>query len=107
VDSAFSLEPEELKALVVETERAHLALGKIQYGIQKAEEKSKFFKRSIYAVMDIKAGEKLTKENIRVIRPGDGLAPKYVDQVLGKFAKHTISKGTPLTWNLLAYTPGN
>ncbi|MDO1445140.1 pseudaminic acid synthase [Rhodocytophaga aerolata] len=100
VDSAFSLEPAELKALVIETERAHLSLGNIQYGIQKAEEKSKFFKRSIYAITDIKAGEKLTKDNIRVIRPGDGLAPKYLDQVLGKFAKRTIYKGTPLKWDL-------
>jgi pseudaminic acid synthase len=100
VDSAFSLEPEELKALVIETERAHLALGNIQYGVQKAEEKSRFFKRSIYAVTDIKAGEKLTKENIRVIRPGDGLAPKYLDNVLSKFAKGPINKGTPLKWDL-------
>src|SRR5207244_4349673 len=80
VDSAFSLEPEELKALVVETERAFLALGNIQYGVQKVEEKSKFFKRSIYVSKDIKVGEIFSKENIRVIRPGDGLAPKFYEQ---------------------------
>jgi sialic acid synthase SpsE len=98
VDSAFSLEPEELKALVVETERAFLALGHIQYGVQKAEEKSKFFKRSIYVSKSIKPGEPFTKENIRVIRPGDGLAPKYYELVLGKIAKTNLKAGTPLKW---------
>ncbi|MDJ1491717.1 pseudaminic acid synthase [Cytophagaceae bacterium DM2B3-1] len=99
VDSAFSLEPEELKSLVVETERAFLALGQVQYGIQKAEEKSLFFKRSIYVAKDIKAGEVFTKENIRVIRPGDGLAPKHYEGILGKIAKSNLEKGSPLSWN--------
>ncbi|MCE3260911.1 MAG: N-acetylneuraminate synthase [Bacteroidetes bacterium] len=76
VDSAFSLEPDELKSLVTETERAFLALGQIQYGVQKAEVKSQFFKRSIYIAEDIPAGEKFTEKNIRVIRPGDGIEPK-------------------------------
>jgi pseudaminic acid synthase len=101
VDSAFSLEPEELKALVVESERAYLALGHIQYGVQKAEEKSKFFKRSIYVFKDIQSGETFTKENIRVIRPGDGLAPKFFEQVLGKQAKQSIKAGTALTWEMI------
>jgi pseudaminic acid synthase len=96
VDSAFSLEPEELKSLVVETERAFLALGEIQYGVQKAEEKSLFFKRSIYVAEDIKAGEPFTVKNLRVIRPGDGLAPKFYNQLIGKIATKDFKKGTPL-----------
>jgi len=101
VDSAFSLEPAELAALVTESERAYLALGNIQYGVQKAEEKSRMFKRSIYVAKDIAAGEKLSSENLRVIRPGDGLAPKFLDQVIGKEAKSALKAGTPLTWENL------
>lgn len=100
VDSAFSLEPHELKTLVIEAERAFEALGNVTYGIQKAEEKSKFFKRSIYAVKDIAAGEVFTKENIRVIRPGLGLAPKYYEQVLGKISNTNTCSGTPITADL-------
>ncbi len=96
VDSAFSLEPQELQALVVETERAWQALGYVQYGVQRAEEKSRLFKRSIYAAQDIREGETFTKENIRVIRPGLGLAPKYYEELLGKKAKVAIKAGTPL-----------
>ncbi len=98
VDSAFSLEPEELKSLVIETERAFLSLGKIQYGIQKIEEKSMFFKRSIYVAEDIKAGEKFSEKNLRVIRPGDGLAPKYYSQLIGKIATKEYKKGTPFAF---------
>jgi sialic acid synthase SpsE len=101
VDSTFSLEPEELKSLVVESERAFQALGSIQYGIQKAEEKSKLFKRSIYVVKDINAGESLTIEHLRIIRPGDGLAPKYYDQVIGKKTRQNIAAGTALGWNMI------
>jgi sialic acid synthase SpsE len=101
VDSAFSLEPAELKSLVVESERAFLALGKIQYGVQKAEKNSKLFKRSVYAVKDIKAGEPLNGDNLRVIRPGDGLEPKYFETLLGKTAKQKINAGTPLSWELV------
>lgn len=100
-DAAFSIEPDELKALVEESERAFQALGHVQFGIQKAEEKSLRYKRSIYVVEDIKAGETFTKENIRVIRPGDGLQPKYFENVLGKTSKENLKKGTPLNWNLL------
>lgn len=97
VDSAFSLEPEELNALVVETERAFLGLGKVQYGIQSAEEKSVQFKRSIYVSKDIKTGEILSADNLKIIRPATGLAPKYWEQVLGKTAKTDIKAGTPLS----------
>jgi pseudaminic acid synthase len=98
VDSAFSLEPEELNALVVETERAFLALGKIQYGIQAAEINSVKGKRSIFVSKDIKAGEKLSAENLRIIRPAYGLEPKYWDIVIGRTAKTDLKAGTPLTW---------
>lgn len=101
VDSAFSLEPDELRALVVETERARLALGHVQYGVQRAEEKSRLFKRSVYAAKDIAAGEELTKENIRVIRPGLGLAPKHYNELLGRKTKVAIKLGTPLSWDLV------
>ena len=97
VDSAFSLEPEELNALVVETERAFLALGKVFYGIQKSEEKSVLYKRSIYVSKNIKKGEKFTSENLKIIRPALGLAPKYWEDVIGKKSKMDFNAGTPLT----------
>lgn len=96
VDSDFSLEPEELKSLVIETERAFLAIGGIQLDTQKSEKKSRQFKRSIYVVNDIKAGEKFTTDNIRVIRPGDGLAPKNWESILGKISSKDYSRGEPL-----------
>lgn len=102
VDSAFSLEPEELKSLVIETERAFLSLGKIQTEILPAEEKSIQFKRSIYVSKDIKKGEVLSINNLKVIRPAAGLAPKYLDEVIGKIATIDITKGTPLSWDLLS-----
>jgi pseudaminic acid synthase len=101
VDAAFSLEPHELQALVTESERAFLALGYIQYGVQQAEQKSRLFKRSIYVSRDLAAGEAFSRDNIRVVRPGIGLEPKYYDQVLGKTAKTALKAGTPLTWDLL------
>jgi len=98
VDSAFSIEPEELKNLVIETERAFLALGTIQYGVQVSEEKSLMYKRSIYVSKDIKEGELFSKENIRVIRPGLGLSSKYFEIIIGKKAVKNFKSGTPLTW---------
>lgn len=101
VDAAFSLEPHELAALVTESERAALALGTIQYGVQKAEQKSRLFKRSVYVSQDIRAGETFTEKNLRIIRPGNGLEPKYWEQLLGKTAKTDLKAGTPLTWDLI------
>jgi pseudaminic acid synthase len=101
VDSAFSLEPEEFAALVKETEAAWKSLGKVSIGPTKEEEKSLQFRRSIYISKDIKAGEVLTKENIRVIRPGFGLDPKYYDLLLGKQIKRDLKIGTPLSWEQL------
>ena len=99
VDSAFSLEPDELKSLVIETERAWQSLGNIQYGIQPTEIKSLMFKRSIYIVKDIQQGEKFNYENLRIIRPGDGLHPRYFEQLIGNTARVSLAKGTPLSWD--------
>jgi pseudaminic acid synthase len=101
VDSTFSMEPEEMKFLVTEAERAFLALGKVQYGIQEAEKKSTIFKRSVYAVKDIHPGDQFTKDNIRVIRPGFGMPPRYYEQILGKSSHQFIKAGTPLSWDSL------
>ncbi|MDZ5720974.1 pseudaminic acid synthase [Bacillus inaquosorum] len=99
VDSAFSLEPSELKELVVETERAWQALGQITYGPTDEEKASLKFRRSIYAKKDIKAGEIFTKDNIKVVRPGYGLEPKFYDVIIGRTAKKHIAAGTPLKWD--------
>ena len=101
VDSIFSLEPEELKSLVIETERAFLALGKIQYGIQQSEQNSVLFKRSIYINHDMKAGEVISEKNIRIIRPGLGIEPKYFNILLGKKVNREVMKGTAFTWDLI------
>jgi pseudaminic acid synthase len=98
VDSAFSMEPHEMKLLVDESERAFKSLGQVQYGIQESERNSILFKRSVYVVQDIEAGGAFTKENIRIIRPGDGLLPKYFEIILGKKAKTALKKGEPITW---------
>jgi len=96
VDSAFSMEPQEMKMLVEEINRAFLSLGKISYEISEAEENNRIFKRSIYASKNIKAGEIFTKDNIKVIRPGDGLHPRYYDKLIGTIAKFDISEGVPI-----------
>lgn len=101
VDSAFSLEPSELKMLVEESHRAWQGLGKIFYGRTENEERSLQFRRSIYIVKDIKAGETFNEENIRIIRPGLGLAPKYFEVVLGKKAKTDLKRGEGLSWDHL------
>jgi pseudaminic acid synthase len=101
VDSAFSMEPEELTRLVEDSERAWRALGTVSYGPTEAEEKSLLYRRSIYAVADIAAGDILTRANIRCIRPGRGLAPKYYEIVLGRPARVAIRRGTALSWDLL------
>jgi pseudaminic acid synthase len=102
VDAAFSLEPEEFKALRVESERAWQGLGNVMYGGTKAEEKSRAFRRTLYVARDMKAGERLTAENLRIVRPGFGLPPKYYDTLLGKRINRDAIAGTPLQWDLLA-----
>lgn len=92
MDAAFSLEPHEMKMLVEETERAWLSLGMIHYGPTNAEKPSLEHRRSLYIAEDLKAGDLITKENVRAIRPGHGLPPKYYDVVLGKAVKKDVKK---------------
>lgn len=101
VDSQFSLEPQEMAMLVEETERAWQALGTIVYGSTEQEKPSMVFRRSLYVVEDVKAGEPLTAQNVRAIRPGFGMAPKYMDIILGRKAVRDIPKGTPLSWEII------
>ncbi|MEH6873423.1 MAG: pseudaminic acid synthase [Candidatus Competibacter sp.] len=101
VDSAFSMEPEELRALAVESEWAWQALGRVSYGATEAEEKSKVYRRSLYIVRDLKAGDVLTPDNLRIIRPGFGLPPKYYEVLLGKRVNRDLAMGTALQWNYL------
>lgn len=101
VDSAFSMEPEEMKLLVEEAAKAWQALGKISYGPTEGEKSSRNLRRSIYASKDIKRGEKISLEHVKVIRPGYGLAPKYLDQVIGRVAVDDIPQGKPITWDII------
>lgn len=101
VDSAFSLEPEEMKMLVVETERAWQSLGHIQYGPTEKEKASLVFRRSLYVAEDMNAGDAFTEVTLRAIRPGYGLASKYYETLLGKKVNQPVLKGTPVTWNLI------
>jgi pseudaminic acid synthase len=101
VDSAFSIEPSEMKQLVEESERVWQALGVVSYGASEAEKKSLVYRRSLYISEDIKAGEKLTPNNVRVIRPGLGLPTKYLDVVLGKKLNQNVKRGTPINWKLI------
>ncbi len=101
VDSTFSLEPEEMRSLVIETERAWQSLGTVSYGPTTQEVPSLQFRRSIYVAEDIRAGEPFTSTNLRAIRPGFGLPPKYMDVLLGRHATRDLKKGTPLGWDAL------
>lgn len=100
-DSFFSLEPQELKQLVENIRIVEKSLGKVHYGLTMEEKKSKDFRRSLFVVKNIKKGEVFTKDNIKSIRPADGLVAKYLSRVLGKKANKEIKKGTPLNWKLI------
>lgn len=100
VDSTFSLEPAEFRALRTETERAWQSLGIIRYGTQAAEQGSRAFRRSLYISADVNAGDVLNASNVRIIRPGFGLEPKYYDTVIGMTARRAAKRGTPVTWDL-------
>lgn len=102
VDAAFSMEPAEMAQLVLEAERATQALGTIKYGPTEAEKASLSYRRSLYIAQDLKAGDVLTPESLRAVRPGFGLSPKYYNIVLGRSVKCHIQRGTPLQWELLA-----
>ena len=101
VDSAFSMEPDEMKQLVQEVNRAYDAIGDISYGVTEQEKAEIAFRRSLYIVKDMKKGDILTEENVRSIRPGLGLKPKYYDLILGKKVNRDIEKGTGLKWELI------
>ncbi len=101
-DAAFSLEPEELKQLCESCRTAWRALGRVDYGRKPSEEANAVFRRSLYVVEDIAAGEPFTGRNLRAIRPGYGLPPKHLKEILGRPAKEGIKRGTPLSWTLVA-----
>ena len=101
VDAAFSLEPEEMRALVVEAGRAWEALGGHHYGPTPGEQPSVAFRRSLYVAEDMAAGDVFTPRNLRIVRPGHGLPPKYYDVLLGKRVRRNVAKGTRVTWDLI------
>ncbi len=101
-DSAFSLEPHEFKAMVEAVRVAERALGKVSYGVTENEVASRIFRRSLFVVMDMKAGDVFTIENVRSIRPGHGLHTRYLKDILGRRASCDIQRGTPLCWSLLS-----
>ncbi len=102
-DTAFSLEPQELKVMVEVIRTAEQSLGRIQYEVSEKEANSRTFRRSLFVVKDIRAGEPFTDENVRSIRPGHGLHPRYLNEVIGKHARQDISRGTPLTLEMISW----
>ncbi|MGD9713179.1 MAG: pseudaminic acid synthase [Thermomicrobiales bacterium] len=106
VDSTFSMEPEEMASLVIESERAWQALGRIYYGQTTKEKNSLMFRRSLYIVEDLRPGDVLAETNLRAIRPGMGLAPKYRQMLLGKQVRCSVPRGTPMSWDLLSAQDG-
>jgi pseudaminic acid synthase len=101
-DAAFSLEPAEFKALVDDARAAWSALGRAHYDLLGSERGNVQFRRSLYVAADVKAGEPLTRANVRSIRPGNGLAPAHLDAVLGRKAVRDLTRGEPLAWDMLA-----
>lgn len=102
VDADFSLEPQELRCLVEECERAWQATGRIHYGLTEEEAGSRIFRRSLYIAADMKAGDVFDRRNLRAVRPGLGLPPKFIDTVLGRHISRDARKGTPLSWDLVS-----
>ncbi|MHB1130374.1 MAG: pseudaminic acid synthase [Ilumatobacteraceae bacterium] len=101
VDSSFSMEPDELRQLAVESERVWQSIGSVSYGPTAAEKNSLVFRRSIYIVEDVEKGEVISEKNVRRIRPGLGLPPKHFNDVLGRRFTKDLGRGTPLTWDLI------
>ena len=98
-DSSFSLEPEEFADLVQQVRTAEAAIGRVHFGPNENDANNVAFRRSLFAVADIKLGESFTLQNVRSIRPGNGLAPKHLPKILTATAAKPISRGTPLSWN--------
>jgi pseudaminic acid synthase len=101
-DSAFSLEPAELKQMIQAIRTAEKALGQVRYEVNDTEAASKVFRRSLFVVADMKAGDTFTAANLRCIRPGYGLPPRFVDEVMGRKISRDVPRGTPLSWELVA-----
>ncbi len=102
VDAAFSLEPDEMKLLVEETQRAWQSLGTVRYGVSgRHEKRSLVFRRSLYITEDVRAGEPLTSDNLRSIRPGFGLPPKHYQDLIGKRVRRDVQRGTAMSWDIL------
>jgi pseudaminic acid synthase len=101
-DSEFSLEPAELKAMIDGIRVAEKSVGAVSFGITPKDENSRAFRRSLFVVEDVKAGEPLTEHNVRSIRPSNGLHPRHYGEVLGRTFARDAKKGTPLAWDLLA-----
>jgi sialic acid synthase SpsE len=104
-DSTFSMEPQEFREMVDAIRITEKALGKVNYEVSEKEQKSRVFRRSLFAVADIAAGEAFTAENVRVIRPAHGLHPRHLEQVLSAKARTHIERGTPLSWDLVEGAP--
>lgn len=102
VDAAFSLEPDEFKAMADSARAAWAALGRVNYALEPSEAGGRDYRRSLYVVADVKAGATLTPANVRSIRPGFGLAPKHFDTVIGRRAARDLKRGEPLAWSMLA-----
>jgi pseudaminic acid synthase len=101
-DNAFSLEPHEFKEMVQAIRVAEKALGQVNYEVTEKEKASRVFRRSLFVVKDVKAGDVFTEENVRSIRPGHGLPPKHAPEIIGRHAVSDIARGTPLAWSHLA-----
>jgi pseudaminic acid synthase len=97
-DASFSLEPNEFKQMVDAVRDAEKALGKVDYSMSEKKKNSRLLGRSLFVVKDIRAGEKFTEENVKSIRPGNGLAPKHFKEIMGRIASCDLEKGTPLNW---------
>ncbi|KZL94099.1 pseudaminic acid synthase [Clostridium magnum DSM 2767] len=100
-EAAFSLEPDELRQMVKSIREVEKALGGVSYELTEKMKNSREFSRSLFVTQDIKEGEKFTEENVRSIRPGFGMHPRYYYDIIGKEAKQNIEKGTPMNWNLV------
>jgi pseudaminic acid synthase len=100
-DSAFSLEPEEFAQMVRAVREVEKAMGKVSYDLTERQRKNREFARSLFVVKDVRKGEVFTEENVRSIRPGYGLHPKHLKDVIGRRAKFDVEAGTPLSWDMI------